>query len=127
MNHKIPADLQRLSDRELLALEDQILLNNELRENRTFFTQSRLIIYFLAIVLFGLALIILSPVFHSLGLQNNPLSILLYVGCLMGSVFVASNLWERLGLHPRYWVRTALHYWPITLTMAIYIGYFLKR
>lgn len=128
MSNKIPKDLQHLSNRELLTLEDQILLKNELQpENRSFFTQSRLIIYFLAILLFCFAQIILSPIFKILGFQNNPLAIFLYVGFLIGSVFVASSIWERLGLYPRYWTRTALHYWPITLPITIYASYLLRR
>jgi hypothetical protein len=127
MSNKISQDLHSLSNRELLALEDKILLKNELRsEDRAFFTQSRLVVYFLAILFFCLMQILLSPIFTMLGLENNPLAIVLYVGCLMGSVFAASSLWAQLGLYPRYWIRTALHYWPLTLTLAIYI-YLLRR
>jgi hypothetical protein len=78
MSNKISKNLQDLSNRELLALEDKILLKNELRsEDRAFFTQSRLVIYFLAILFFCLMQILLSPIFTILGLQNNPLAIFL--------------------------------------------------
>jgi hypothetical protein len=128
MSRKNPQDLESLSDLELLILEDKLLLENELLPSDrpwpavgAFFTVSRLVIYFLATLLFSVSLLLLTPVFTVLGLQNNPLAIFLYVGCLVGCTFVAIAIWERIGLYPRYFVRTALHYWPVTFSILVYI------
>jgi predicted ABC-type exoprotein transport system permease subunit len=121
-NIETTQNLNRLSNQALLVLEDELLLRNELATAaRSFFHPGRLVIFFLAIVLSMIFLLLLNPLFIILGQQNNPFSIFLYLGCLIGSLFAAQFLWQRVGFYPRYVMRTALHYWPITFPILIYI------
>lgn len=120
MTQKPPDNLDRLSDQALLQLEDELLLHNELAtSSRSFFSPGRLVVFFLGVLLFLLWLLLLNPIFAALGRQNNPLSIFVYVGCLVGGVFAAEWLWRWIGVYPRHLIRSALHYWPVTFPILI--------
>jgi hypothetical protein len=117
------SNLHRLSDQELLELEDELLLRNELATSaRSFFSPGRLVVFFLALLFFSVFLLLFNLIFAALGRQNNPFSIFLYVGCLVAAALAANFLWERIGLYPRRILRTGLHYWPVTLAIVVYFA-----
>lgn len=124
------ADLNQLSDQELLTLEDKLLLQNELDHSPlALFSPGRLAITFSGLLLFLLYLLLLSfglAALTQLNIPVYPLAIFLYVGCLAAGLFSAQALWRRMGLYPRVIVRTLLHYWPVTFTIAAYLFYLFR-
>ncbi|HEY9826695.1 MAG TPA: hypothetical protein V6D19_14720 [Stenomitos sp.] len=127
MKSKPSLDLNQFSNYELLVLEDKLLLQNELAsEPFALFSHGRRVITFLGFFCFLLYLLALNPIFDTLSKQGNPLAIFLYVGCLCAGILSAQAFWERMGCYPRVMIRTALHYWPVTLTLIGYLVYGIK-
>lgn len=124
---RFETDLNQLSDWELLRLEDKLLLQHELAPALlSLFSPGRLVINFLALLLFLLLLFLLHLLFIALGQQSTPLLIFIYVGCLAASVLLAQTIWESMGLYFRLVIRTVLHYWPVVVAIWM-IGVLMSR
>ena len=113
--------LESLSTFELLAAEDELLLKQELNLNWEMRIKTgRILLFVFAVSIWGISFFLLIPVYKSKFLANNPLSIFLYFGSLLLSIFLAHRIWSWIGLWPRFVFRQILHYWPL-LFLIIYL------
>ncbi len=112
--------LESLSDTELAALEDELLLYAELNTGRR--TQTSLP----RVMLYGVTLVIGVAYLAALGAvlptqKLGPLNLLLFVVAGLGAVVSTEVLWRAAGRRVRTAVRWLLWHWPVALYVAVTI------
>ncbi len=109
--------LEELSDAELKALEDGLLLKRELASNlRSPVAAGRIAVAALTIVYSMLFLFLFSlPKGLWARLAGNPVVILVYLIPFGLGITVAVGTWNIIGCRGRFFVRGVMHYWPVTV------------
>jgi drug/metabolite transporter (DMT)-like permease len=119
------ADLERMGDDELAALEDRLLLETELDLSlESQFTSGRAVVW----VLTALGIVVALSLFSRLPTQRlGPLSIPLYLGAIGLGAAAAHLLWSAAGRRARETVRWVLGYWPLLLYLGAMVYRFAQR
>ncbi len=110
------ADLERMSDADLAALEDRLLTEAELDLSaKAQFTSGRVVVWVLTVI----GVVIALGLFSRLPTDKlGPLSIPLYLGAFGLGAGAAHLLWARAGQRIRETIRWLLGYWPLLLYLA---------
>ncbi len=109
--------LREMSDEELFFYEDSLLLKNELStEFRIRASGGRFVVFVLSAVFFAASMAALAVLAKSIPEQQRPLFTFPGFFLALGlGVVLGHMVWKHIGAHPRFWIRSALHYWPVTL------------
>jgi hypothetical protein len=119
------ADLEKMSDADLVDLEDRLLLANELdTSKRAQLSVGRVVVWVLSLVGIGIFLTLYSRLPTE---KLGPLNIPLYLGALGAGVVGAHLLWSAAGRSVRNAVRWVLGHWPVALYLIAVIYRFLHR
>lgn len=114
------ATLQRMSYRELVELEDALLLKNEVQQViRIRFTAGRFVLFLLGATMWGV-LVALTAV-ATRGLPDDLRGMVSFVAVFVTlglSVYLSQRVWQAIGTGPRMFFRYALHYWPVLLVVV---------
>lgn len=121
-------ELDALTDEQLIELEDHVLTENEKSGRYRIRASSGRIVIF---VLSGLYWLILMGFVATISLKipeaTRPLFTFPAFFVTFGiAIFLATRTWTASGVRARYIVRTAFHYWPVTLTLGAIIVSLLK-
>lgn len=110
------ADLERMSDADLAALEDRLLTDAELDLSpRSQFTSGRAVVWVLTL----LGVLTALGLYSRLPTQRlGPLNIPLDLGAIGLGAGAAHLLWSAAGRRVREAVRWLLGYWPLLLYLA---------
>ncbi len=121
-------ELNVLSDQELLELEDRLLLERESdTQLRVRHTGGRFIIVVLSILIWLVLKIIFIKMTGSLTQEvRGIVSIVIFFVTLFLSVVISQAIWNRIGISARFFLRNALHYWPVVMYFAIGVTSYIK-
>ena len=114
------AALQRMSYDELVALEDELLLKNELSTVlRIRFTAGRVVLLLLGgvlwLVFFLIAVLLTRSMQEDLRGLVSAAAVFVSLGL---AVFAAQRVWSAAGTPVRMLFRYALHYWPVLVVLG---------
>lgn len=109
-------ELNMLDDHELVALEDQLLLERELNPYaRIRHTGGRFIILVLSIFVWLILKIIFIKLTSSIESSiKGFFSFVLFFISLGLAVVISHYIWKSIGIAGRFWLRNILHYWPMS-------------
>lgn len=110
------ADLEQMNDEDLAALEDQLLLDQELDTSKAArFSAGRAVVWLLMIV----GMVLLMSLFSRLPTSKlGPLNIPLYLIALGGGAALGHYAWKAAGRTVRSTVRFLLSHWPLVLMIV---------
>jgi hypothetical protein len=105
------ADLQQMSDEDLAALEDELLLEQELdTSKRARFSAGRAVVWVLMIV----GIVLLMELSSRLPTSRlGPFNLPLYLMALGGGAALGHYAWKAAGRTVRSGVRILLAHWPV--------------
>jgi hypothetical protein len=129
--------LEKLSARQLILIEDSILYLHETNLIPNAFPYGLRLIYFGLIALFfmgfGTTYNLIQPVVGDIfGAQKSPY-VMFFLLMPIAMLVVwrvlkdVSNLWERLGATLRFFIRLLLYYWPATIIIIMIINIISKE
>lgn len=122
-------ELRQMSAEELFYYEDDLLLKNELStQYRIRATGGRFVVFVMSALFFALFMGIMAALSTKIPEQQRPL--FTFPGFFLAfglGLFVGHRLWKIFGPHARFWIRSALHYWPVTLYVFGMIVYLFKK
>jgi len=122
-------DLREMSDDELFFYEDCLLLKNELStEFRIRASGGRLVVFVLSALFFAAYMAAMAIFAKSIPEQQRPLFTFpgFFLALGLGAV-TGHMLWKHVGAHVRFWIRSALHYWPVTLYAIMMTALLFKK
>ena len=110
------ADLERMSDADLAALEDRLLLDSELDSSpRARFSAGKAVVWVLSAIGIGLMMSIYAQFPTE---KLGPLNIPIYLGVLAVGILAGHKVWSIAGRQVRTVIRWLLGHWPAVL----YVG-----
>jgi drug/metabolite transporter (DMT)-like permease len=110
------ADLERMTDAQLVELEDRLLLDQELDSSKNArFSVGRAVVFVLTLFVWGIVLTFYAKLPTE---RLGPLNIPLYIGTLFVAVVVSTTLWSKMGRGPRTAIRWIAGHWPLALYVA---------
>lgn len=118
-------DLEQMNDTDLAALEDELLLEQELDTSKNArFSAARAVVWLLMII----GIVIMLGLFSRLPTSKlGPLNIPLYLIALGGGAALGHFAWKAVGQTIRSLIRLALEYWPILLYVGAQLFAFGKK
>ncbi len=121
-------ELNVLSDQELLELEDRLLLERESdTQFRVKHTGGRFIIIVLSILIWLVLKMIFIKLTGSLTQEMRGIvSVIVFFVTLFLSVIISQAIWNRIGISARFFLRNALHYWPVVMYLVIGVISYVK-
>lgn len=130
-------NLQTLSARQLILIEDALLFIYESNLVANPFPYGTRILNFALVVLFilgfGTAYNIIEPWIRDIFGPNRSGMVMLFLLMPIAIYVMAramrdvAGLWERLGATLRFIIRLLLYYWPVTLLLIILVNYGVKE
>ncbi|MBL7687317.1 MAG: hypothetical protein JNJ49_04740 [Bdellovibrionaceae bacterium] len=121
--------LREMSADELFFYEDSLLLKNEMStEFRIRASGGRLVVFVLSAVFFAAYMMAMAIFVKSIPEQQRPLFTFPGFFLALGlGAFTGHMLWKHIGANARFWVRSALHYWPVTLYLVAAAALLFKK
>lgn len=121
--------LREMSDDELFFYEDGLLLKNELStEFRIRASGGRFVVFVLSALFFAVYMMAMAIFAKSIPEQQRPLFTFPGFFLALGLGVVTGHMvWKHIGAHTRFWVRSALHYWPVTLYLVAAAALLFKK
>lgn len=122
-------ELRAMSDEELFYYEDALLLKNELTSKfRIRATGGRFVVFAVSALFFALYLGVMAVL--AKGIPEQQRALFTFPGFFLAlalGVVTGHLLWKRVGPYPRFWIRSALHYWPVTLYLIALLAFVFKK
>lgn len=110
------AELEHMSDADLAALEDRLLLEQELELTKgSAFTAGKVVVWLLSAVGIALAMALFSRLPTE---KLGPINIPLYLGAFGLGIVAGHGAWKAAGRPVRTGVRWLLTHWPVVLYIA---------
>ncbi|MBK7893014.1 MAG: hypothetical protein IPJ84_19815 [Bdellovibrionales bacterium] len=121
--------LREMSDDELFFYEDSLLLKNELStEFRIRASGGRFVVFVLSALFFAAYMAAMAVFAKSIPEQQRALFTFPGFFLALGlGVVTGHMLWKHIGAHARFWIRSALHYWPVTLYVVAMTALLFKK
>lgn len=121
--------LREMSDDELFYYEDSLLLKNELStEFRVRASGGRLVVFIFSVLFFAIYMAVMAIFAKNIPEQQRPL--FTFPGFFLAfglGIFTGHMLWKHIGANARFWIRSALHYWPVTLYAVAMIAFLFEK
>lgn len=123
-------ELNSLSNRELIDLEDTLLLEREMdSQMRIRHTGGRFVLLVLTGIIWLLLTMTMASKLTQMTIKSNLHGIVSVVGFFVSfglSVFLSHLIWRKAGVGTRVFIRNAVHYWPVTFYFIVGVFIFLK-
>lgn len=123
------AELEARSDEDLIIIEDDLLFQNEtgIRWNIRA-SGGRLVNFILSgVIWFLVFFIFLEPIKKASGEASPLVQFLWVIASGVFAVMISTFVWRILGLRGRYVVRSALHYWPVTISLIAVVWSYVRQ
>ncbi|OYZ17510.1 MAG: hypothetical protein B7Y39_15135 [Bdellovibrio sp. 28-41-41] len=123
-------ELNSLSNRELIDLEDTLLLEREMDpQMRIRHTGGRFVLLMLTGIIWLVLTMTMASKLTQMTIKSNLHGIISVVGFSVSfglSVYLSHLIWRKSGVKTRVFIRNAVHYWPVTFCFIAGVLIFLK-
>lgn len=123
-------ELRSLSNRELVDLEDTLLLEREMDPKmRIRHTGGRFVLFVLTATIWILLTMTMTAKLNQMTIKTQLHGLISVSGffVLFGlSVFLSHLIWRKVNVTTRVFIRNAIHYWPVTLCFIVGVSIILN-
>jgi len=126
MNTYSRDQLEKLSYSELHEIEDELLFENEVSATWRIRASAGRMIYFVLTSIFWFAWFWGVDKFIPKSEARGLVQFIWFFVSLVLAGLTTTLIWKVIGMKGRQFVRLALHYWPVTLGLFLYLSQLIK-
>lgn len=126
MNDYSREQLEKLSYKELHEIEDELLFENEVSGKWRIRASAGRMLYFVLTSIFWFCWFWGVDKFIPKSEARGLIQFVWFFVSMLLAGLTTTLFWKLIGMKGRQFIRLSLHYWPVTIALAITISHYLK-